>query len=31
VLSTAIGRHAIVDDVTEAELASALRVVGFKA
>ena len=30
VLATGIGSHAIVDDVTEAELAAALRVVGFK-
>ena len=30
VLSTAIGEHAIVDDVTEEELSAALRVVGFK-
>jgi 3-dehydroquinate synthase len=30
VLSTAIGEHAIVDDVTEEQLAGALRVVGFR-
>lgn len=31
VLATAIGAHAIVDDVTEAEIAEALRRVGFRA
>ena len=30
VLSTAIGEHAVVDDVTEGELAEALRRVGFR-
>jgi 3-dehydroquinate synthase len=31
VLSTAVGEHLIVDDVTEAQLGDALRAVGFKA
>ena len=30
VLATAIGEHAVVDDVTETELAEALRRVGFR-
>ena len=30
VLSTAIGEHAVVDDVTEGEMAEALRRVGFR-
>jgi 3-dehydroquinate synthase len=30
VLSTAVGEHAIVDDVTESQLGDALRAVGFK-